>query len=239
MTPVRRFFALAAALTLASTTVAQATPLSSEAVDNATVQPAGPRSGTSGKAFFNVEGSANGTFASYGVADFQFGSLPNPVIGINSASLVLVQSNAAFSATGDVVLSLDKKSPLSDIQPGGTSPLAFDGVDPGTGADVGAGDLDLLAIGGGPFTYTVGVSGNVDSYALSLDAATETEIINRLNAVGTIRIVVGTGSAGVAATWAGATNSTYAGPTLALDVEYEIGVPTVSSTWGKIKASYR
>ena len=41
-----------------------ATTLTVEAFDNATVQPAGPRSGGSGKAFFNIEGSALGNFAS-------------------------------------------------------------------------------------------------------------------------------------------------------------------------------
>jgi hypothetical protein len=238
MTSVQRLFVAVAMIALASATSAYAAAISTEAVDNATVQPAGPRSGASGKAFFNVEGSANGTFASYGVADFQFGAQPFTVVGINSASLTLVQSNAAFSTTGPFLISLDKKAVLSGIQPV-TSPLAFDGVDPGTGADVGSGDLDLLAIGGGPFTYTVVATGQVDNYPLSLSAAVQAEIISRLNAAGTIRLVLGTGASNLAATWAGATNTTLTGPTLNLDVVYDDGTPAASSTWGKIKAAYR
>lgn len=238
MTPGYRFAAATAILISASIGAAQAAPLSVLASDNATVQPAGPRSGTSGKAYFNIEGSANGSFASYGVADFNFGSLPYPVIGVNSASLALTQANAAFSTTGDVVLSLDTTSPLVDIQPG-TSPLAFDGVDPGTATDVGDGDLTLLGFGGGPFTFTVGTSGDVDNYALGLGASIQTALINRLNSAATIRVVVGTGAATVAATWAGYTNTTYVGPTLNLDVTYDTSTPTETQTWGRVKSLYR
>jgi len=106
---------------------AQATPLSTEASDNATVRPGGPRSGGSGKLFSNVEGSANGTNASYGVADFSFGTQPKAVLTVNSAQLVLTEANAAFTAAGTVVISLDASTTLANIQPG-TSPLAFDGT---------------------------------------------------------------------------------------------------------------
>lgn len=228
-----------AVLLAASVSLAEAAPLSTLASDNATVQPAGPRSGGSGKAFFNIEGSANGTFASYGVADFDYGVLGNAVIAINSATLVLIQANAAFSTTGDVVFSLDQSAALVDIQPGGSSPLAFDGADPGTATDVGDGDLDLLSLGAGPYTYTVGLSGDANAYAFVVTPAIEAELISRLNSASPIRVVVGTGAASVAATWAGATNTTYTGPTLELDVTYDPTTPAVSSTWGKIKANYR
>ncbi len=239
MNHARRLSMTAILLAALAVPAAEATPISAEASDNATVQPAGPRSGSSGKNFFNVEGSANGSFASYGVADFAFGAQPYTVIGINAASLDLTQNNAAFSAAGNVVLSLDQKASLSDIQPGGSSPLAFDGADPGTATDVGQGDLDLLTLGAGPFAYAVVANGHVDSYALTISPAVEAELISRLNATGTIRIVLGTADAGVAATWAGFSNSTYAGPTLNLDVEYDTSVPAEASTWGKIKATYR
>jgi hypothetical protein len=230
----------AATAILVSATFApvHADPISVEALDNATVQPAGPRAGSSGKAFFNVEGSANGTFASYGVADFSYGSLPFPVTAVNSARLVLIQSNAGFSTTGDVSFAVDESATLADIQPG-TSPLAFDGAEPGTATDVSQGDLTLLNLGGGPFSYVLGLTGDVNNYDFTLDAATEAELVARLNGGATIRIVVGTGAATVAATWAGATNSTFAGPTLNLDVTYDTGTPTVSSTWGRIKSAYR
>jgi hypothetical protein len=239
MTSRYRFATVLAILVSAFALPAQAAPLSAEAVDNATVQPAGPRGGSSGKAFLNIEGSTNGTFASYGVADFHFGVLPMPVVSVNSAQLALTQANAAFSTSGAVLFSVDQSGVLADIQPGGTSPLAFDGVDPGTGTDVGQGDLSLLALGGGPFSYVLGTTGDVDAYDFTLDLATQAELVSRLNSGATIRIVIGTGEAGVAATWAGATNSTWAGPTLNLDVTYDTGTPARSDSWGRIKALYR
>jgi len=214
----------------------QASPLSIEALDNATVQPAGPRAGANGKNFFNVEGSANAAFASYGVADFNFGALP-AVISVNSISISFVQSNAAFSTTGPITFSLDTRAPLSDIQPG-TSPLAFDGVDPGTTTDAGQGDLVLLAFGGGPFVYTVGTTGDVNTYPLGLTPPNAAALVNRLNSGSTIRIVVGTGVNNVAATWAGFSNTTFAGPTLNLDVTFE-STATHSNTWGRLKSLYR
>ena len=228
-----------AILVAASCAVAYADPISTLASDNATVRPDGPRSGSSGKAFFNIEGSVNGAFASYGVADFDFGSLPFPVISINAIELELTQNNASFTADGALLFSLDQSGSLADIQPGGSSPLAFDGADPGTATDVGDGDLSLLSLGGGPFAFVTVGTGNVDTYAFTLDGASEAEIIARLNAGDPIRIVVGTGDAGVAATWSGYTNSSYPGPTLKLDVEYDEGVQTESRTWGRMKALYR
>lgn len=219
-------------------TPAHAAPLSVEASDNATVQPAGPRPGANGKNFFNIEGSANNAFASYGVADFNFGPLGMTVLDINSINLGLTQANAAFSTTGVVVFSVDQRAPLSDIQPV-TSPLAFDGADPGTATDVGQGDLTLLALGGGPFSYVVGASGDLNTYNFVLDAATEAELISRLNAGATIRIVVGTGQTNLAATWAGFSNNTFTGPTLNLDVTYDTGTPSEPQSWGRIKAAYR
>jgi hypothetical protein len=238
MTTGYRVAAAAAILVSAIIAPVQADPLSVEAADNATVQPAGPRSGSSGKAFFNIEGSANGTFASYGVADFGFGVLPLPVISVNSAQLALTQANAAFSTTGPVLFSLDQSAILANIQPV-TSPLAFDGVDPGTATDVSQGDLTLLALGGGPFSYVLGTTGDVNNYNFALDAAAQTELVNRLNNGDPIRIVIGTGATNVAATWAGATHSTYAGPTLNLDVTYDSGTPAESRSWGRIKTLYR
>ncbi len=238
MTIRRNVSVLVAVLVIASCTGAQADLLSVEASDNATVQPAGPRAGGSGKAFFNVEGSVNGTFASYGVADFSFGVLPMNVIGVSAMQLALTQANAAFSAAGPVVLSLDQSATLADIQPG-TSPLAFDGADPGTTTDVGQGDLSLLALGGGPFNYAVGASGDVDTYTIVLNPSSAAELINRLNNADPIRVVVGTGDAALAGTWAGHTNTTFTGPTLHLEVQFEDGTPSESRTWGRIKAAYR
>src|SRR5712672_3227163 len=87
-------------LMLAIPPAARAVTISLEASDNATVQPAGPRTGANGKAFFNMEGSTAGgaSFSSFGVADFTFPA--QAVTGITSISLQMAQSNAAFSAMG-------------------------------------------------------------------------------------------------------------------------------------------
>jgi hypothetical protein len=212
-------FLVAIAAVALGVTSASATMLSIEAADNATVLPAGPRPAPSGKAFFNIEGSGNTeAFRSYGVADFNFGSIPT-VTAINSAALHLTQDLASFSADGDVTISLDSSATLADIQEG-TSPLAFDvaGGDPGTAQDVTDGDLDLEAFTG-TYTFTVGATGDLDMYTLGLSAAQTTELLDRLNAGDTIRVVIGTGTADVAATWSGATNNDREGPTLVLDVD--------------------
>jgi hypothetical protein len=69
------------------------------ASNNATVQPGGPRSGPNGKDFFNIEGSSNDPFDSFGVVDFQFpaGSTFNDG---DLLSLTLAQANASFTTAG-------------------------------------------------------------------------------------------------------------------------------------------
>lgn len=232
-------FAAAALAVLAG--AAQATTLTVLASDNATVRPAGPRTGASGKSFFNVEGSANGANASYGVADFHFGVLPQTVATVNSVTLQLTESNAAFTTPGTVTIALDTNALPSDIQPG-TSPLAFDGADPGWNTDMGQGDLTLVLFPNNPFVFnTLGNvnSGTVDTYTLGVNPAVGTEIANRLNTTQGIRVVIGSGNATVAGTWAGYSNTTYAGPTLVLDVTYGNATPTAASTWGRLKTLYR
>src|SRR5262249_11760426 len=91
------------------------------ASDNATVQPGGPRAGSNGKAFFNIEGPANGTFASFGVVDFQL-TADSTVTSISGLTLSLTQANAAFTHAGSLQFFLTEDT-TTDIQPG-TSPLA-------------------------------------------------------------------------------------------------------------------
>ena len=88
------------ALVLGVSSLAEAGTISQLASNNATMQNAGPRTGANGKNFYNMEASSNGSFESFGVADFTFsaGALGGTVTSINSATLALTQSNAAFSA---------------------------------------------------------------------------------------------------------------------------------------------
>src|SRR6516165_2080419 len=64
--------------------------------NNATIQPGGPRGGTNGKLFFNIEGSSNGSFSDFGVVDFQTPSGATFGPG-QELSLALTQDNAAFT----------------------------------------------------------------------------------------------------------------------------------------------
>src|SRR5215469_9871776 len=93
------------------------------ASNNATIEPGGPRAGTNGKVFFNMEGSSNGSFASFGVIDFQ---VPNGVTfgPGGTLSLSLTQDNAAFTANGSLAFYVSTDT-TTNIDPG-SSPLAFD-----------------------------------------------------------------------------------------------------------------
>jgi hypothetical protein len=196
--------------------LADARIISFEATDNATVQPAGPRSGSSGKAFFNMEGSNNAAFASYGVIDFDFASLAppfgGPVTGITSATLQMTQSNAAFSMPGPLSVYLTTQTAV-DIQPG-TSPLTYQGTNNGA-ASVGPQLSPLTLLGTG--MYNVIANGTVDSYSLSFTGAALTSLLNAMNNDTRLRLVVTPDTAATAATYAGFTNNTLSGPTLVIN----------------------
>ena len=187
------------------------------AIDNATVQPGGPRSGSSGKAFMNVEGSDNGNFSSYGVIDFD-GTTVNfasAISSVTSVTLKLTQSNAAFSTTGAVKFYLTSDI-TTDIQPG-TSPLAFDLTNPPGG--IKAGDLGtLFELGTG--MYTVGTNGDVDSYTFNVSGGAASLLGSSLGAGGSnVRFVVAADATNTAATWTGFTNTTFSGPQVMFEGE--------------------
>jgi|SRR6516225_10574368 hypothetical protein len=92
------------------------------ASNNATIQTGGPRAGTNGKIFFNIEGSSNGSFSDFGVVDFQTPSGVTFGPG-QELSLALTQDNAAFTANGSLAFYVSTDT-TTGIEPG-TSPLAF------------------------------------------------------------------------------------------------------------------
>jgi hypothetical protein len=196
--------------------VANAATISLEATDNATVQPAGPRSGSSGKAFFNIQGSNGVNFASFGVVDFDFAALAPPlggdVTGINSVSLEMTQSNAAFSMAGPLSIYLTDQTGV-DIQPG-SSPLTYQGTNNGA-ASVDTELLPITLLGSG--VYNVIANGTVDSYALTFSGSALTSLLDAINNDTKLRLVVTPDDPATAATYAGFTNFTFAGPTLVID----------------------
>ncbi len=203
-------------LTMGSTVLAAllALPASAgmvSASDNATVQPGGPRSGSSGKAFFNLEGDNNATFASFGVADFTFPGGDSTSV-VDSATLKLTQSNAGFSTTGPISIYYTTNT-SEDIQPGAS--IAYQSGNNGA-ASIDSAFSPLTLLGSG--TYTVGTSGDVDSFPLTFTGGALTDLLSAINSGGTVRLIVTPDDGSTAATYAGYTNSSFAGPTLCINV---------------------
>jgi MYXO-CTERM domain-containing protein len=204
---------VAAALSIACLSAHAA---SVEAFQNATVQPNGVRTGGSGINFFNIEGSDFGTFASYGVARFDITSLKSAFdaqYGVNGwmvdrISLSLTQSNASFTANGAVDVFFTGEDTVSIVSPS-TLQYPF------------AGDFaDAQRIVGGAFVEIA--SGTVDTYSLFDRAASNTAggqaLMADILSDSRVTLALVEGDAGVAATYAGYNNNTYAGPTLNIEV---------------------
>ncbi len=184
------------------------------AFDNATIQPGGPRSGSNGKAFLNIEGIGLGTFASYGVIDFDGSALSfsEAITGVTALRIDLTQSNAAFTTNGNLKFWLTSDI-LTNIQPG-SSPLTLDGS---TTYGIAGDDLEpLFELGTGAFIQ-VG-NGAVDSYTFNVSGAAADLLTDSVADGSTIRVVItqDAGDDAVAATWAGFSHTTFAGPTLTL-----------------------
>jgi hypothetical protein len=197
------------ALTALAPTTAEA-QVFARASDNATVQPGGPRSGTNGKNFFNVEGSNYGANSSFGVLDFTAASfgISGTVTSVNSLNLLLRDAPAAFSTSGGLNFYLASNTTAS-IQPGGGLTYnTANGVE-GVGSQLGT----LYLLGSGSYTKGVtgagGTTGLAYNYALSLPAgAATTQFINALNNAGTLRLVVTPTNAATAATFGGFSSTT-------------------------------
>jgi len=101
-----------------------------------------------------------------------------------------------------------------DIQPGATPEVMYQS--PNNGAASVDPDLSPLTLVGSG-TYNVVANGTVDSYALTFSGAGLTSLLNALNNDTTLRLVVTPDAATTAATYAGFTNNTFAGPTLVID----------------------
>jgi hypothetical protein len=201
---------LCASLAVAlSAATARADLLVTPAFDNATVQPGGPRSGINGKIFFNMEGSANTIFASFGVADFASPNLP--VARVNDIHVALTQANAAFTNNGALNFYLTADTATS-IQPGAA--IHFDNSDLPGGLGTQLQPRFLLGSG----TFTQAADGTVDEFTFNLSAAAQAFLVDQLNHGGTIRLAITPGDANVAATYAGVGNNEFSGPVLALDV---------------------
>jgi hypothetical protein len=233
--------ALSALLAAALVLDGHAETLTVEAFDNATVQPGGPRSGSSGKAFFNIEGSGLGNFASYGVARFNITTLKQSFDNqfgsggwqLDQVTVSLTQSNAAFSATGGVGIR-HSGDDTSSIQAGVgtlTYPVSGDFADLGNLID---------------YTFTPIATGTLEQYTLFQAAGSNGSGASQLRADllldSIVTLVFVDLTTTVAATYAGATNFTLAGPTLGLSVSavpVPAALPLLLSSLGVLLARRR
>lgn len=203
---------------------------SAPGVDNATVQPGGPRSGANGKRFLNMEGNDNGAFASYGIVDVNAADLAIPftVGDISNVTLTLYNAPAGFSRDGNIKIYITEDTAV-DIQPG-TSPLKWDantlpeGINPADlnpRHELGTGFYDSTLVDGHPFVYNLTVNG-----------AAKTYLIGQINADAKIRLVITPLENGCAATYSGYTDTIPTGesaaPILSLDATQGGGGPVIA-----------
>jgi hypothetical protein len=168
------------------------------AIDNATIQSGGPRTGTNGKIFLNAEGSGNGSFAGYGVIDFRAPVTPASLV--TSLTITLFQSNAAFTTNGGLDFYLTQDT-TTNIQPG-TSPLSFTSGAANDGIGSNLSPLTLL----GPGTFTQVANGHADAFTFSVPIASQSYLGQQLNNGGIIRILFAATSPATSATYGGVGN---------------------------------
>jgi hypothetical protein len=194
---------------------ANANPVGLGATDNATIEPSGPRAGTNGKIFFNMEGSNNGSFASFGVADFDYSVIPPGHLpqasSIIDAELDLTEDVSGFSVAGPISVYYTANTGVS-IQPG-ASPLTFQaGHDGAAAVDPALGPLTLLGSG----IFADAGTGIFDKVPLSFTGGASSGFLNAFNNGTTLRLVVTADSASTTATFVGVGN----GSDVLLKVDY-------------------
>ena len=203
-----RLFAVAGACAAVLATMPARADLLLPAVSNATVQPGGPRAAANGLRYFNVEGAANGQYASFGVLDF---TLPSAAtVSAQSLTLALTQANASFTANGglDFYLTEDTATGIA----AGASPLRYAASAAPSG--IGSQLAPRFLLGSGMFTRVA--DGAKDNFTFALGGAAQSYLNAEMAMGGPIRLIVGAADPGVAATYAGYTNTAFAGPALTI-----------------------
>jgi hypothetical protein len=195
------------------------------ASDNAQVQPGGPRSGINGKAFFNIEGSSNGNFSSFGVADFQLMPFPPIYAPLLGVSLRMTQSNAGFSNSGPLSIYLTSQTGV-DIQSTNTNLNYVSGMNGLASVDSDLAPLTLIGSG----SYVETANGTAETFPLNFPGGLPA-LQTAINNGAMLRIVVTPDAADTAATYAGTTNTTYLGPSLVFEAAPEPG-GALLACWG-------
>jgi len=192
------------------------------ASNNATVQPGGPRTGTNGKRFLNIEGSSNNSFASFGIADFR---IPTGVT-FNSGgalSLTLTQANASFTNNGSLAFYLTTDT-TDSIDPG-SSPFRYQSSATPTG--LGSQLATTYLLGTGNFTQVA--DGTADLFSFTPSGAALSYLTTQVNTAGLVRLILVPNDAAVAATYAGFSNTTSPGPLLSFTAATAVPEPVTLS----------
>lgn len=191
-----------------SATLADVTQ-TAKATTNATVKPAGPRTGVNGVKFFNVEGSANTTNASYGVLRFDTSALKSAFdtqygpggYFLNDITLALTESNAAFTHDGAIDFAFTADN-TTDISAANTALKYNAGTTPSSSF------FPQLLIAHDTFNTDGNVNnGQVDNYELLTGTAGSNALKNAILSGSVVTLLVNDVDPTVAATWAGATNT--------------------------------
>ena len=207
---------VAAVSAVAQTNIAFSAKPTGPTTGNATVQGAGPRSGANGQNFFNLEGSDNNAFASFGVIDIDLSPLflgGNPYSTVTGATLTLAENNAAFSHPGSYSVYLTNQTGV-DISSTNTNLKAITTNNGAAMVDVN----NLLtplstALGSDAFTTTGNVNnGQLHTVSLNFTGGSLTSIINALNSGGKLRLVLTPDTHDTVATFSGWSNTTAGRP---------------------------
>jgi hypothetical protein len=180
------------------------------ASNNATIQPGGPRGGANGKNFFNIEGSSNGVFASFGVVDFQLASGTTFTLG-DALSISLTQANASFTHNGLLAFYLTTDTTTS-IEPT-TSPLHYDVANLPTGLGSQLNTKFLLGVA--PFMEVA--DGQTDTFSF-IPTGAALSYLATING-GKLRLLIAPDDPTVAATYAGFSNAEFQGPAVSIVAE--------------------
>jgi len=194
--------------------------LTVEAQANLTVQPGGPRTGASGLNFLNIEGSSYNAFASWGPLEFATtGVACGAGDELSALSLTFTQSVAAFTTDGELAIfvSEDNSTSLAQTNTG----LTFQATALPYGLGTQLDPKTLLGV----VDFTEASTGAQDVYDLTTLPgffAVESYLISRIANNLPVRFIIAPNDATVAATWAGYSNSTLAGPTLAFTCSADV-----------------
>ena len=192
------------------------------------IQPAGPRTGTNGQAFLNIEGSGNGTNASYGIARFDVSgaiSAFNAQFGVGNytltdVSLKLIQANSAFTHGGGLGFAFTPDN-TSDINSRAFSPFKFPTPAP-TQEQITTGTFTQGTAATSPTGNALG-NGTVDNYDLFNGAAGSLDLRSDILSSRLATLVINPTDATVAATYGGGISFT-AAPTLNITATSANGV---------------